>query len=262
MSNSAKNRHFHHIRMYVLCLVLTLTSASCSAGDHQPAGGENEVYELKRQTMVETQIATRGVTDPEVLKAMRTVPRQLFVPERYQVAAYGDHPLPIAHNQTISQPYIVAAMTELLAVDSTSRVLEVGTGSGYQAAILAEIVDSVFTIEIVTPLAHRADTLLDSLGYDNILVRAGDGFAGWPEHAPFNGIIVTCAPSDVPRPLIEQLGPGGRMVIPVGVITQELVVLTKDADSLVRESVFPVRFVPMTGEAQSDSARFDSMQHK
>jgi protein-L-isoaspartate(D-aspartate) O-methyltransferase len=138
----------------------------------------------------------------------------------------------------------------------------VGTGSGYQAAILAEIVDSVFTIEIVAPLAHRAEELLDSLGYDNILVKAGDGFAGWPEHAPFDGVIVTCAPSDVPRPLVKQLDEGGRMVIPVGERTQELVVLTKHADSLVREVAFPVRFVPMTGEAQTDSARFDSTANK
>ncbi|MBD3332603.1 protein-L-isoaspartate(D-aspartate) O-methyltransferase [candidate division GN15 bacterium] len=245
-----------------LLAVFGLLAVACSAEDNRTSISEHEVYQLRRQAMVKQHIAGRGIGDSAVLAAMGSVPRHLFVPTAYREGAYGDFPLPIEHGQTISQPYIVAAMTELLKPDSTSRILEVGTGSGYQAAILAEIVDSVFTIEIVAPLAVRAEELLDSLGYDNIVVKAGDGFAGWPEHAPFDGVIVTCAPSNVPRPLVEQLAEGGRMVIPVGDITQELVVLTKHTDSLVREVAFPVRFVPMTGEAQTDSARFDSTTSK
>jgi len=241
---------------------LSILTAACSAADQEPRTHEDEVWQFQRDIMVARQIAARGISDTAVLTAMGKVPRHLFVPRQYRANSYGDYPLPIEHGQTISQPFIVAAMAELLKPDSSSRILEIGTGSGYQAAILAEIVDSVFTIEIVAPLARRAAQLLDSLGYANVVVKAGDGFVGWPEHAPFDGIIVTCAPSNVPKPLVEQLAEGGRMVIPVGEITQELVVLTKEADSLIRESFFPVRFVPMTGEAQSDSARFDSSLRK
>ncbi len=200
--------------------------------------------------MVEAQIERRDVTDSLVLEAMRTVPRHLFVPESYRQESYRDGPLPIGHDQTISQPYIVALMTELLQIDSTSKVLEIGTGSGYQAAILAEISDSVYSIEIIPELAHRADTLLDSLGYADVHVRAGDGYRGWPEAAPFDAIIVTAAPPKIPQPLVDQLKVGGRMVIPVGEFYQELLLVQKTEKGVIKKSIIPVRFVPMTGEAQ------------
>ncbi len=198
--------------------------------------------------MVETQIERRGVKAPLVLKALRSVPRHLFVPGKYRSEAYQDDPLPIGNGQTISQPYIVAVMTELLNLDSTSKVLEIGTGSGYQAAVLAEITDSIYSIEIIPALAHRADTLLDSLGYKNIQIRAGDGYLGWPEAAPFDAIIVTAAAPDIPQPLVNQLKIGGRMVIPVGEPNQDLILLTKTEEGTVRRSIIPVRFVPMTGK--------------
>ncbi|NZA28423.1 protein-L-isoaspartate(D-aspartate) O-methyltransferase [Luteimonas sp. SJ-92] len=202
--------------------------------------------------MVERQIAARGIGDQRVLAAMRAVPRHRFVGEGHAARAYEDHPLPIGHGQTISQPYIVALMTELLEPRAEHRVLEVGTGSGYQAAVLSPLVAEVYTIEIVEPLARRAAKVLDELGYDNVTVRAGDGYAGWPEHAPFDSIIVTAAPDRVPEALVEQLRPGGRMVIPVGPVhaLQELRLIEKAADGTVTDTmVAPVRFVPMTGGA-------------
>ncbi|MCK4301343.1 MAG: protein-L-isoaspartate(D-aspartate) O-methyltransferase [candidate division Zixibacteria bacterium] len=198
--------------------------------------------------MVETQIIPRGISDTAVLEALRRVPRHLFVPKDVRRQAYADHPLPIGENQTISQPYIVALMTELPRIDSTSRVLEIGTGSGYQAAILGELAGEVYTIEIVATLAERSSRLLDSLGYQNVHVRCGDGYAGWPEQAPFDAIIVTCAPPEIPQPLIEQLADGGRLVAPVGTFWQELILIEKANGELSRSSVIPVRFVPMTGE--------------
>jgi len=207
-------------------------------------------YEGQRLKMVEAQIVRRGIKDNNVLDAMRKIPRHLFVPEKYRNSAYNDGPLPIAQEQTISQPYIVAIMTELLQIDSTSKVLEIGTGSGYQAAVLAEISDSVYSIEIIPELAHRADTLLDSLGYTSAHIRAGDGYQGWPEAAPFDAIIVTAAAPKLPQPLVDQLKPSGRMVIPVGEYYQELLLITKDQDSVLQKSVIPVRFVPMTGKVQ------------
>ncbi len=204
-----------------------------------------------RQRMVESQIVARGVRDERLLEAMRKVARHLFVPEQLQDAAYDDSPLPIGYGQTISQPYIVAVMTECLRLRGGERVLEVGTGSGYQAAVLAEIADSVFTIEIVSALAKEAKERLRRLGYGNVVVREGDGYRGWPEKAPFDAVIVTAAPDHVPQPLVDQLKVGGRMVIPVGAMYQELVVVTKESEKRVREeSVLPVRFVPMTGEAE------------
>lgn len=205
-------------------------------------------YVRARTRMVETQIRPRGISDPAVLEALLTVPRHLFVPKDVRRRAYADHPLPIGENQTISQPYIVALMTELSRIDSTSRVLEIGTGSGYQAAILGELAGEVYTIEIVAPLAERSSRLLDSLGYRNVHVRCGDGYAGWPEQAPFDAIIVTCAPPEIPKPLIEQLADGGRLVVPVGTFWQELILIEKADGELSRSSVIPVRFVPMTGE--------------
>ncbi|MCR4437543.1 MAG: protein-L-isoaspartate(D-aspartate) O-methyltransferase [bacterium] len=216
----------------------------------QPETHEAE-FAQQRLRMVESQIAAREVKDPLVLEAMRKVPRHLFVPDNLRDSAYDDSPLPIGHGQTISQPYIVAFMTECLRLKGGERVLEVGTGSGYQAAVLAEIVDSVFSIEIVGDLALQAKERLKRLGYKNVNVRQRDGYRGLPDKAPFDAIIVTAAPDHIPQPLVEQLKVGGRMVIPVGSMYQELVVVTKmDEKRVKEESVLPVRFVPMTGEAE------------
>ncbi len=204
-----------------------------------------------REKMVKEQIETRGVRDEKTLRAMRRVPRHLFVPEAARPAAYEDSPLPIGQDQTISQPFIVAYMTAALGLKGGEKILEIGTGSGYQAAILAEIAAEVYTIEIVPSLAASAAERLAALGYRNVRVRAGDGYRGWPEAAPFDGILVTAAPDHIPQPLIDELKPGARIVIPVGVSSQELRVLSKRADgSLVEERTMPVRFVPMTGEAE------------
>jgi len=200
--------------------------------------------------MVESQIISRGVKDPLVLKAMRQVLRHAFVPESMRAEAYEDRPLPIGYNQTISQPYIVASMTEELKLIGDDIVLEIGTGSGYQAAVLAEIVKKVYSIEIVCPLAERAKKDLDSLGYKNIHIRCGDGYKGWPEKAPFDAIIVTAAPKKIPAPLMDQLKEGGRMIIPVGKFHQELKILKKQNGKIEIETLYPVRFVPMTGEAE------------
>ncbi len=186
--------------------------------------------------MVRDQIAARGVREPRVLDAMRRVPRHLFVPEALRAAAYEDSPLPIGHGQTISQPFIVAWMTEALQVTPQSRVLEIGTGSGYQAAVLSLVVADVYTIEIVAPLAESARHTLESLGYTNVHAMVGDGYAGWPEHAPFDAVIVTAAPDQVPQPLIDQLRVGGRLVVPVGGgPAQQMTVITRRADGVTRE---------------------------
>ncbi len=203
-----------------------------------------------RTEMVEEQIVARGVRDPRVLAAMRSVPRHLFVPERVRDRAYGDHPLAIGSRQTISQPYIVAAMTELLAPEPDDVVLEIGTGSGYQAAVLSKLVKRVYSMEILRELAESAKRALRENGFDNVEVIVGDGYLGLPEHAPFQGILVTAAPEQVPPPLIEQLAVGGRLVIPVGEWTQDLVVFEKTESGVSRREVLPVRFVPMTGEAE------------
>jgi protein-L-isoaspartate(D-aspartate) O-methyltransferase len=201
----------------------------------------------RREAMVRDQIAARGLANPKVLAAMRKIPRRLFVPFAARLMAYGDHPLPIGSGQTISQPYIVALMTERLEPKPTDRVLEIGTGSGYQAAILAELVQTVYTIEIVPELASRAKEILTQVGCANVLVRQGDGYKGWPEAAPFDGIIVTCAPDAVPEALVVQLKEGGRMIIPVGPQggVQRLILLTKRGGRVVEEHVEDVVFVPM-----------------
>jgi len=200
--------------------------------------------------MVRSQIERRGVRQASVLEAMARVPRHRFVPEKIAARAYEDRPLSIGHGQTISQPYIVGLMTELLAIDGHERVLEIGTGSGYQAAILAEVAAQVYTIEILEPLADAARKLLSEMAYDNVEVRHGDGYVGWPEEAPFDCIILTAAPPEIPQPLLDQLARGGRLVAPVGDLNQDLVLVTKEADGVTRTSVLPVRFVPMTGKAQ------------
>ncbi len=219
-----------------------------------PAPAQPDDRRDERERMVQEQLIRRGrnITDRRVLEAMRSVPRHEFVPLSVRRQAYADGPLPIGHNQTISQPYIVAYMTEQLRPESHERVLEIGTGSGYQAAVLSRLVAEVYTIEIVEPLAQRAAADLQRLGYANVHVRAGDGYQGWPEHAPFDAIIVTCAPDHVPRPLVDQLAEGGRMIIPVGDEgdVQELVLLAKEGGRLERTDVLDVRFVPMTGKAQ------------
>jgi len=207
-----------------------------------------------RSAMVERQIEARGVRDPKTLAAMRKVPRHLFAPKLRLADAYADRPMPIGEGQTISQPYVVAFMTEALGLRGGEKVLEIGTGSGYQAAVLAEIADEVYTIEIVESLGRRAEAVLDECGYTNVEVRIGDGYAGWPEHAPFDAIIVTAAPDHVPQPLIDQLKPAGRLVIPVGDYFQSLLRITKTEDGLKRENLMSVIFVPMTGRAQEKSA--------
>ncbi len=189
------------------------------------------------------------ISDPLVLDAMRAVPRHLFVPDARQPYAYADRPLRIEQDQTISQPYIVAFMTEALRLKGDEKVLEIGTGSGYQAAVLAEIVDEVYTMEIVEPLAKQATERLGEMGYTNVHVRFGDGYRGWPEAAPFDAVIVTAAPNHVPQPLVDQLAVGGRLILPEGDWAQELVLITKTANGIEREILLPVRFVPMTGEA-------------
>ncbi len=206
-------------------------------------------WAAERTEMVRSQIAARDVRDPRVLDAMREVPRHRFVPLDYQDRAYLDRPLPIGLGQTISQPYIVAVMTELLRPEATDRVLEIGTGSGYQAAVISRLVAKVYTIEIVPELAERAAKTLAELGYANVEVSSGDGYRGIPSEAPFDGILVTAAPDEIPEPLIEQLAVGGRMVIPVGDFYQQLTVVEKTDQGISKRTVFPVRFVPMTGEA-------------
>ncbi len=211
------------------------------------SGAETD-FKVLREKMVETQIRARGVKEPRVLAAMLKVERHLFVPKKLQSQAYQDHPLPIGEGQTISQPYIVALMTELLDLKGGEKVLEIGTGSGYQAAILAELVQEVYTIEIVESLASSARKKLDELRYRNIQVRAGDGYKGWPEAAPFDAVIVTAAPDHIPQPLIDQLKEGGRLVIPVGSGYQTLKKLMKKGGKIETQDVIPVLFVPMTGE--------------
>jgi protein-L-isoaspartate(D-aspartate) O-methyltransferase len=200
--------------------------------------------------MVETQLRSRGIKDPHVLDAMARIPRHRFVPADMERSAYDDRPLPIGFGQTISQPYIVAYMTEALQVTPQAKVLEIGTGSGYQAAVLAELSKEVYTIEIVRELGDRARTTLASLGYRHVQVRVGDGYRGWPEHAPFDAIMVTAAPDHIPQPLIDQLAVGGRLVIPVGRLVQEMTIVTKTERGAVQHTTLPVLFVPMTGEAE------------
>ena len=206
-------------------------------------------YFSERKRMVEYQIKARGIDDKKVIDALLRVERHRFVPDRYIPHAYEDRPLPIGEGQTISQPYIVAFMTHVLSLSRTDKVLEIGTGSGYQAAILGELCDNVFTIEVIASLGWKAEVLLKELGYENVRVKIGDGYEGWKEYAPYDAIIVTCAPTHVPEPLKEQLKEGGRMIIPVGEAhNQKLVLLRKIEGRLKEEKILPVRFVPMVNE--------------
>jgi protein-L-isoaspartate(D-aspartate) O-methyltransferase len=237
----------------VLLAACTRMERADADGPGSGGGGGGDDRLAERLAMVETQIAARGVRDPRVLDAMRTVPRHWFVPEAVADRAYADDPLPIPGGQTISQPYIVALMTEALRLRPDSKVLEIGTGSGYQAAVLATITPRVYTIEIVPELATWAAGVFAAHGYTSIHARQGDGYVGWPEEAPFDAIVVTAAPDHVPPALVEQLAPGGHLCLPVGAshAEQELLVISKAADgSLTRENLAPVRFVPMTGAAQ------------
>ncbi len=207
---------------------------------------------MQREDMVRRQLKARGIRDPRVLEAMRKVERHLFVPEHLQRQAYEDQPLPIGHAQTISQPYIVAFMTELAELKPGNKVLEIGTGSGYQAAVIAAMGCEVYSIEIVKTLAEEASKRLADLNIDTVHVRDGDGYAGWPEHAPFDAILVTAAPPKIPEPLKRQLRVGGRLIIPVGKLFQELLLIERTETGFTEKRTLPVRFVPMTGEAQGN----------
>ncbi len=241
--------------LWIFVSVILFFPFSCKESKNKevrmsPQKYQEDVYAGEREKMVRIQIEARGVQDKLVLDAMRKVPRHLFVPESLREQAYSDGPLPIGEGQTISQPYIVALMTELLCLKGGEKVLEIGTGSGYQAAILAEIANEVYTIEIICSLAESAEKRLKEMGYKNITVRCADGYQGWKEHAPFDGVIVTAAPDHIPQPLVDQLKVGGRLVIPIGDVFQELVVITKTEKGIKKMNVIPVRFVPMTGEAE------------
>jgi protein-L-isoaspartate(D-aspartate) O-methyltransferase len=229
---------------------------ACGASERQvPAPGEagavaEDDESRERERMVEQQLARRGIEDERVLAAMRRVPRHRFVPPALASRAYADHPLPIGEGQTISQPFIVAFMTQALALEGDERVLEVGSGSGYQTAILAELAREVWSIEILEPLTRGAQAILGELGYENAHLRTGDGYLGWPEHAPFDAILVAAAPDHVPEPLVDQLAVGGRMILPVGGGEQELVLIRRTEDGVLQQEILPVRFVPMTGIAE------------
>jgi protein-L-isoaspartate(D-aspartate) O-methyltransferase len=231
-------------------LQLTMLLA-CVNAEGQSVENDTLFYQLLRQAMIENQIIDRGVSDERVIKAMNDVPRHLFVKESLRDLAYADGPLPIGHNQTISQPYIVAYMTEILQPDTHHIVLEVGTGSGYQAAILSKLVNHVYSIEIIPELGKEAANRLDKLGYDNVTVKIGDGYNGWEEHSPFDRIIVTAAPEQIPKKLVDQLKSGGLMVLPVGKTSfgQDMRVVKKDKTGQVTtQETIPVRFVPMIHE--------------
>lgn len=226
--------------------LLLLLNALCVGSCAAQGGGLD--WPAERTQMVDEQLRSRDIHNAQVLNAMRAVPRHLFIPEADRLRAYGDHPLPIGQGQTISQPYIVAFMTQELAVDFSHRVLEIGTGSGYQAAVLSLLAKEVYTIEIVAPLAERARQTLASLGYRNIYLRTGNGYLGWPEAAPFDRIMVTAAPDEIPPALIQQLKIGGLMAIPVGTLAQELRILRRTPAGMELLKTLPVRFVPMTGK--------------
>jgi protein-L-isoaspartate(D-aspartate) O-methyltransferase len=238
--------HFSRLRRDLAVLAFSTALAACNCSPAETPPGSS--WEVARKRMVERQLAVRGIKDERVLAAMGKVPRHEFVPQGHRAQAYADRPLPIGQGQTISQPYIVAFMTEAISPRRGQRVLEVGTGSGYQAAVLAELVGEVYTVELLPELAAAANKRLERLGYRNVHGKAGDGYLGWPDKGPFDAVVVTCGAKEIPRPLFEQLKPGGKMVIPVGDLgeDQTLRVITKGSDGkrAVRD-LLPVRFVPL-----------------
>lgn len=238
-------------------LTAVLTGLALLLGCTSPQDGvvtDDPSRQTERDAMIADQIVPRGITDPGVIAAMRHVPRHRFVPDSHARLAYTDSPLPIGHGQTISQPAVVAFMTEALALQGREKVLEIGTGSGYQAAVLAELASTVFTIELVEPLAKQAAQRLAELGYVNVTVRAGDGYRGWPEEAPFDAIIVTAATDQVPQPLLDQLAIGGRLILPLGDFFQKLTLYRRTTDGYERTDLIPVRFVPMLHEERMPHA--------
>ncbi len=242
---------FDRHTIYTFLTVLALALPLAAAGD-RPADVPDDLAHARDQ-MLRHHLAARGI-DGRIVEAMGRVPRESFVPPGYRQAAYADRPLPIGYGQTISQPYIVALMTNVVEPQADDVALEIGTGSGYQAAVLAELVDTVYSVEIIPELTERATAVLRDLGYDNVVAETRDGYRGWPEHAPFDVIVVTAAPDHVPQPLVDQLAPGGRMVIPVGDRYQQLKLIRKDErGQVVTQTVVDVQFVPMTGEAQQRS---------
>jgi protein-L-isoaspartate(D-aspartate) O-methyltransferase len=238
----------------VMVIGVWIILSGCERENQAMTGGNNHTRQVERDRMVDTQIVPGGITDQSVIAAMRRVPRHRFVPDSESEDAYGDFPLSIGHGQTISQPFIVAYMTQALKLKPDEKVLEIGSGSGYQAAILAELVSKVLTIEIVKPLATRAKETLAELGYSNVIVRAGDGYQGWPEESPFDAIIITAAPDHIPAPLLEQLDIGGRLILPVGGFSQNLILIRRTEEGYQRTELLPVRFVPMTGQAEKGSS--------
>jgi protein-L-isoaspartate(D-aspartate) O-methyltransferase len=237
------------VPLHRLTVAIALAVSSCGKPEAEQRAAQPD-FTTARAAMVRTQLRGRDIVNPRVLEAMSRVERHLFVPEEVRADAYGDFPLPIGHGQTISQPYIVAFMTQALAIEPHHRVLEIGTGSGYQAAILAELAKEVYTIEIVEPLGERARRTLDSLGYQNAHVRIGNGYLGWPEHAPYDRIMVTAAPDEIPPALVAQLQIGGLMAIPVGSVVQELRIVRRTDKGLETLQTLPVRFVPMVGKTK------------
>jgi protein-L-isoaspartate(D-aspartate) O-methyltransferase len=235
------------MRVFILILSLSLLTSPVALA-------QDDIYKPRREKMVRQQIEARGIKDPEVIAAMKKVQRHLFVPRTNMIFAYNDYPMDIGYGQTISQPYIVAYMTELLKLKPNYKVLEVGTGSGYQAAVLAEIAEKVYTIEIIEELSKMACGKFKDMGYTNIVCKAGDGYNGWPEHAPYDAIIVTAAPEEIPAPLTRQLKEGGRMIIPVGPVSsiQKLILIEKKSGELINKELIPVRFVPLLRDNRPD----------
>lgn len=248
-------KHPEIYKLLILVIFLFMQN-SCSNGPQKSAENKNgsnsnsqdminDGWKKEAENMVNSQIISRGIKDEKVIKVMKNTPRHLFIPGQLIAEAYEDGPLPIGEGQTISQPYIVAIMTELLELKGHESVLEIGTGSGYQAAILAQLTDTCYTIEIINVLAESADARLKKLGYKNVVVKCGDGYKGWPEHAPFDCIIITAAPESIPEKLLEQLKTGGRMVVPVGRYYQDLLLIIKTPQGIIKKKIIPVRFVPM-----------------
>jgi protein-L-isoaspartate(D-aspartate) O-methyltransferase len=238
------------MRLYFILYILIIFG--CNGVKEKKEENQNDRFEQMRHKMVEYQIKARGIQDARVLEVLRRIPRHLFVPESLTDQAYNDEPLPIGSGQTISQPYIVAYMTEQLQLEGTERVLEIGTGSGYQAAVLAELAQRVYSIEILPELSHQAQKVLNTMGYDNIEFKIGNGYFGWPDEAPFDAIIVTAAPEKIPQTLIDQLKIGGRMIIPVGDFFQNLYLVEKKEGGIKKENKLPVRFVPLQNEPKKD----------